>query len=439
MEPKILGQGSYGCVIKPSLKCDSKDKSIIYDNKVSKIMMQREAVKEQSEMEFFKDLKEMHKYTVGYPELCKPKKNPAFRKLARECYAEGVRENIRFSKGENIYMLLLDDAGVDYKNVRNNLLLTLSLEDKKIFFCSILNLIEGLKYFKENELIHHDIKVDNLVYNVKTGESKYIDFGLVERKKDFIKQANRSKNEGAVSWFNYSPELSCVNKKDFKNKEKCEEYHEMKYDDFLQRAADGLDIYSLSKCLSDMFKSLILQKVFDVNFLKECRKVFSIYCKKDMKQRIINIDSMFAEYDELLKLYNVKINKTPTPLIKTLELAEKLSITKKSLKMCPSDKPVINPNTNRCVKACNDNEERNEKFRCIKTVKKRQTNNKTMKSSKKPSKKSSKICPSDKPVINPNTNRCVKACNDNEERNEKFRCIKTVKKRQSNNKTKKTT
>ena len=59
MEPKILGQGSYGCVIKPSLKCDSKDKSIIYDNKVSKIMMRREAVKEQSEMEAFKNLKEM--------------------------------------------------------------------------------------------------------------------------------------------------------------------------------------------------------------------------------------------------------------------------------------------------------------------------------------------------------------------------------------------
>ena len=139
-------------------------------------MMRREAVKEQSEMEAFKNLKEMHKYTVGYQELCKPKNNPKFRKLARECYAEGVSENIRFNKGENIHMLLLDDAGVDYKNVRNKLFNTLTLEDKKIFFCSILNLIEGLNYFKENGLIHHDIKLDNLVYNVKTGESKYIDF-----------------------------------------------------------------------------------------------------------------------------------------------------------------------------------------------------------------------------------------------------------------------
>ena len=269
------------------------------------------------------------------------------------------------------------------------------------------------------------------MYNVKTGESKYIDFGLVQRKKDFIKQANVSKNDMATSWFNYPQESSCVNKKEFKNKEKCEEYQEMKYDVFLQRAADGFDIYSLSKCLSDIFKSIMMYKDFEIDFLRECRKVFLTYCDKDMKQRAINIDSMFAEYDELLKRYNVKINKTPTPSIKSLKIAEEQSITKKALKECPPDKPVINLKTNRCVKACNDNEERNEKFRCVKTVKKRLSNNKT--------KKTSKICPSDKQVMNPNTNRCVKACNDNEERNEKFRCIKTVKKRQSNNKTKKTT
>lgn len=416
MKPEILGQGSYGCVIKPSLKCDSKDKSIVYDNKVSKIMIHKEAIKEQSEMEFFKDLKDMHKYAVGYPEICKPKKEPIFRNLANNCYAQGVRENMRYSRGENISMLLLDDAGVDYKNVKNKLFETLSLEDKKIFFCSILNLINGLKYFKENELIHHDIKLDNLVYNVKTGESKYIDFGLVERKKDFIKQAKKSKNYMAQSWFNFPPELSCVNKKEFMYKEKCEDYQEMSYTEFLERAADGLDIYSLSKCLSDMFKTLILYKFFDVNFLKECRKVFSLYNNKNMKDRVINIDSLFVEYDEVLKRYNVKINKTPTPSIKTLKLAEEESITKKALKECPPEKPVINPKTNRCVKECKEDEERNNDFRCVKTKKRKQANNKTKKNTTKSCKEKNK-------ELNPKTNRCVKPCEKGKVRNDKFNCV----------------
>lgn len=416
MEPKILGQGSYGCVIKPSLKCDSKDKPIVYDNKVSKIMMHRNAIKEQAEMEFFKDLKEMHKYAVGYPELCKPQKNPIFRKVTRACYVDGIRENMKWNKGENISMLLLDDAGVDYKYVSMRLFKTLSVEDKQIFFCSILNLIDGLKYFKEQDLIHHDIKLDNLVYNVKTGESKYIDFGLAERKTDFIKQAKISKNKNAESWDNYPPETSCVNANKFKNKKKCEDYQEMSYTDFLQRAADGLDIYSLSKSLSYMFRLLRSdEKVFDVNFLKECGKLFSLYCNKNMNLRPINIDSLFAEYDELLKRYNVKISKTPTPSIKTLKLAEEQSITKKTLKECRPEKPVINPNTNRCVNACKDGEERDKKFRCVKTKKKTQSNNKTKKNT-------DKTCKEKHKELNPKTNRCVKPCEKGKVRNEKFIC-----------------
>ncbi len=416
MEPKILGQGSYGCVIKPSLKCDSKDKTIVYNNKVSKIMMHREAIKEQAEMEFFKDLKEMHKYAVGYPELCKPKKTPIFRRVTRACYVEEVQADRRMNKGENISMLLLDDAGVDYKYVKNYLFETLSVEDKQIFFCSILNLIEGLKYFKEQELIHHDIKLENLVYNVKTGESKYIDFGLAERKKDFIKQAKISKNKNAESWYNYPPETSCVNANKFKNKKECEDYQEMSYTDFLQRAADGLDIYSLSKCLSDMFRLIRYVKEFDVNFLKECGKLFSLYCNKNMNLRPINIDSLFAEYDELLKRYNVKISKTPTPSVKTLKLAEEQSITKKTLKECRPEKPVINPNTNRCVNACKDGEERDKNFRCLKTKREKQANNKTKKNTKK-------ICKEKHKELNPKTDRCVKPCEKGKVRNEKFNCI----------------
>ena len=416
MNPEIIGQGSYGCVIKPALKCDSKDKSIVYHNKVSKIMMDSEAIKEQTEMEFFKGLKDMHKYAVGYPEICKPEKKPIFRRLANQCYAEGVREDIRYTKGKHISMLLLDDAGVDYKNVKNKLFHTLSLEDKKIFFCSILNLINGLKYFKENELIHHDIKLDNLVYNVKTGESKYIDFGLVERKKDFIKQAKKNKNEMAISWHYFPPELSCVNKKEFMYKEKCEDYQEMSYTEFLERAADGVDIYCLSKCLSDMFKVFILNKYFDVDFLRECREVFSLYNNKNMKYRVINIDALLAEYDEVLKNFNVKINKTPTPSIETLKIAEEESITKKTLKECPPEKPVINPKTNRCVKECKENEERNKEFRCVKTKKKKQENNKTKKNTKKSCKEKNK-------ELNPKTNRCVKPCEKGKVRNDKFNCV----------------
>ena len=37
----VIGEGTYGCVHKPSLKC--KKKRINYDNKISKVMKTKEA------------------------------------------------------------------------------------------------------------------------------------------------------------------------------------------------------------------------------------------------------------------------------------------------------------------------------------------------------------------------------------------------------------
>jgi len=75
------------------------------------------------------------------------------------------------------------------------------------------------------------------------------------------------------------------------------------------------------------------------------------------------------------------------------------------LKECRPEKPVINPNTNRCVNACKDGEERDKKFRCVKTKK-----------------NTDKTCKEKCKELNPKTNRCVKPCEKGKVRNEKFIC-----------------
>ena len=55
MSNKIVGQGTYGCVIKPALKCDNSEKKIKdkhYNNKVSKIMFDRHAKDELKELKY---------------------------------------------------------------------------------------------------------------------------------------------------------------------------------------------------------------------------------------------------------------------------------------------------------------------------------------------------------------------------------------------------
>ena len=52
MKNEIVGEGTYGCVIKPALKCN-KDTNITkkdYDNRLSKVMSKIDAVEELEEM-----------------------------------------------------------------------------------------------------------------------------------------------------------------------------------------------------------------------------------------------------------------------------------------------------------------------------------------------------------------------------------------------------
>ena len=80
----------------------------------------------------------------------------------------------------------------------------------------------------------------------------------------------------------------------------------------------------------------------------------------------------------------------------------------------------MNPTTNRCVKRCKEGQQRNEKFKCVKIkgIARKTTKNKKT--------KSPKVCPENK-EMNPTTNRCVKRCKEDQQRNEKFKCVKTKK------------
>ena len=47
MERKVIGEGTYGCVLKPSVTCATPPESnFSYDDYVSKVMLNKEADKE---------------------------------------------------------------------------------------------------------------------------------------------------------------------------------------------------------------------------------------------------------------------------------------------------------------------------------------------------------------------------------------------------------
>jgi len=331
----IIGYGTYGCVTKPSLKCNnsistSKTKKNLYKNKVSKLMKHEDAINELREMETVATVKNIKKYIVKVPYICKPEQNNDYYTIAKKCGNVNKRiKNTYRDEPDKLRLLLLEDGGINLTDVLS-LINTFSETDVKCFLTSILKLIQGVKFFLKNNIIHRDIKLDNIVYNISTGEIKFIDFGLVTYYDTFIQESMESKNTFAQSWLYYPKEFSCINKDDYEAISKCQKYQQYSYDLFLKKSADTFDSYCLSYALKYLFHNLYKHhNIFShiqQTFLGECIILMDQYCHIDVYKRESNLSKFYTQYKKLLKSYHLFCSKKPNPSLKNITKAEELSI-----------------------------------------------------------------------------------------------------------------
>ena len=78
-----IGEGTYGCVHKPSLKC--KNKQISYEGKISKIMRASAAFKEMKEYSTINSIDADKKFYQGEPIECDPVDNEEARREIDAC------------------------------------------------------------------------------------------------------------------------------------------------------------------------------------------------------------------------------------------------------------------------------------------------------------------------------------------------------------------
>jgi serine/threonine protein kinase len=369
---KVIGEGTYGCVIKPSLRCTTKEN---YNNKLSKIMKISDATEELKEYENLKNIDNIEKYAIIAPKLCYPKLTQVFRKTAKKC----KNEKIKFRVNNDLYeapsiktlaMLLLEDGGVDFheihkqfKNFNNN-------ERNNIFY-SFLNLFEGILFFRQNNIIHRDIKLGNIVFNINDNKAKFIDFGLSIIKKDFKSKLKNNNDHLSVTWEYFPPESSCGNKIIYNKEDKCEDYRKkITHSKFVDKFILSYDSYCLTFALKSFFKSIKLFFNEYNNLCDEIIKLLSLYCDRNLFTRNTNINYLIKKYKFILDKYNIKKNNTNISPDKVSSLKTINSITNRYSKikkdLCEKQNKDYNPYTKRCNKKCPANKTRNAKFKCIK-------------------------------------------------------------------------
>lgn len=362
----VIGEGTYGCVHKPSIHCKSGvDKNFNYDEYVSKIMKTRHARAELAEFLVIGSYDKTNEYHLGEPIMCSPKLNETVIhdiKKCRNISGDDVSDN-----PEDYKLLLLKFGGPDLKHFCNDEIIeylkTNKQEKTDKFWLEVHHLLKGLNFFHNNGIVHNDIKPHNILFNIKTGQLKYIDFGLMRKKKEIKRASEDSTNFlGTFHWsypfdcgfmnkeiydrFSKSPEATKVDyitelagmivlghsQNTFKlpiknpsafnilfeyikpNTTKDEKYNYFDlfmdgfeflvdtktYSEVLNIIIDSIDVFSLGFTLQFMLNCFNKQKAINVDMFTRLSNLFNKMCDFNPATREINIDKLINEYEDIL-------------------------------------------------------------------------------------------------------------------------------------------
>ena len=206
-----LGEGAYGCVHKPSIHCKSEPKpGFKYDKYVSKIMKTKNAQDELAEFVVIKNIDPTDEYHLGEPILCKPKLDELnVRNDIKKCKHISIADIE--AKPDDYSLLVMKFGGPDLKALCKTYLTKYLDKNKEErtdkFWLETHHLLKGLKFFRDNGIVHNDIKPQNILFDSINGKMKYIDFGLMRTKQEVI--SSSKKDENYLGIFHWSYPFDC--------------------------------------------------------------------------------------------------------------------------------------------------------------------------------------------------------------------------------------
>jgi serine/threonine protein kinase len=187
--PKVIGEGTYGCVHKPALKCKGKRN---IRNKISKTMLTRDAIMEVSEYSIMSNTDKLNLYHLGKPILCAVDHIQPNIDAIQQCSKMQNFININ-----DVSLLIMNDGGNNLtqfsEKMKNEPKNSANTEIMEHFWLDMHNILMGLQLLNDNDIVHHDLKPQNIVYNTKTREMKMIDFGLMTKKSHIKSLAETSR------------------------------------------------------------------------------------------------------------------------------------------------------------------------------------------------------------------------------------------------------
>ena len=216
---KVIGEGSYGCVHKPSIHCETKpNKQFDYQHYVSKLMRNKHAIDELNEFVVIKQYDPNNEYHLGTPEICTP-----------NVEEYGVKQSISKCKyidakkvehdPDDYKLLLLKYGGPDLSAFCEDGIHDYIKTDKDNkcdkFWLEVHHLIKGLQFFRNNGIVHNDLKPQNILFDPKKCSLMYIDFGLMAKKNNMENLSKKSNNTLGIFHWSFPFDSGFINKDNY--------------------------------------------------------------------------------------------------------------------------------------------------------------------------------------------------------------------------------
>jgi len=223
----VIGEGTYGCIHKPSLKC--KNKNLKYNKKISKLLLKKNAKKEIEQYDILSKIDKKHNYYLGNPIVCEPAENEYNLKSIEKC--ETFKEDgIDINDND---LIVMNDGGINLETFADKMHEhTNSSETTKtmeLFWIEFHRVLMGIQLFLKNGILHFDMKPQNIVYNEAKNRINIIDFGLMRKMDDVINKSINSDNFLGIYHWSYPFEFNFHNKNEFDKFAKLSSAEKTKY------------------------------------------------------------------------------------------------------------------------------------------------------------------------------------------------------------------
>jgi len=379
-----IGEGTYGCVHYPSLKCEhtpsglrNDGKPFSYKSYISKLMTNKHAKSEISDLTTIDKYDMKDKFHIGHPIVCQPHIHRTELPAIKECHHiehDEVKKN-----PSNYKLMLLRYGGYDLKQLcikhLQHLPRTTSWMD--MFWIQVRRLFVTLQFLRKIGHVHYDIKPQNVVFHPKTMQFKLIDFGLMGAYKDLEQQSKASKNSMGDFHWSYPLDVGFMNRRAFntymklsanqrikeahkwaetiiddKTPEKSSPFpafrilfaylqldgkeppystkYEMihsffqglnqvpNYDWYLTHTLQSIDVYGLGFTLQYMLNHCFQSKRVTVDFYIQASALFRKMYTFQLMEREVRLDVLLEEYDKLLFTSEILQRRQSIPIVKQI-------------------------------------------------------------------------------------------------------------------------